>query len=48
MLVGSLVVIYALYAAFLVLDVWLMRRYSRLDPEPTERPDELPQPALGF
>jgi hypothetical protein len=41
-------VIYLLYASFLVLDVWLMRRYSRLDTEPVPTADEVPQPALGF
>jgi hypothetical protein len=41
-------VIYLLYASFLVLDVWLMRRYSRLDTEPGAKPDDVPQPALGY
>jgi cytochrome bd ubiquinol oxidase subunit I len=48
MLVASLAVIGALYAAFLVLDVWLMRRYARYDVEPEVGPEEVPQPALGF
>jgi cytochrome d ubiquinol oxidase subunit I len=48
MLVASLAVIGALYAAFLVLDVWLMRRYARYDAEPEVGPKEVPQPALGF
>jgi cytochrome d ubiquinol oxidase subunit I len=48
MLVASLTVIYVLYAAFLVLDIWLMRRYSRLDTAPVSTGDDLPQPALGF
>jgi cytochrome bd-type quinol oxidase subunit 1 len=48
MLVASLAVIGALYAAFLVLDVWLMRRYARLDEEPAAKPEEVPQPLLGF
>jgi cytochrome d ubiquinol oxidase subunit I len=48
MLVGSLVVIGLLYAALLVLDVWLMRRYARFDSDPAARTEEVPQPALGF
>jgi cytochrome d ubiquinol oxidase subunit I len=48
MLAASLTVIYALYAAFLVLDVWLMRRYSRLDAAPSAKTGDLPQPAPGF
>jgi cytochrome bd ubiquinol oxidase subunit I len=48
MLVASLTVIYLLYASFLVLDIWLMRRYSRLDSAPVETADDAPQPALGY
>jgi cytochrome d ubiquinol oxidase subunit I len=48
MLVGSLAVIGALYAAFLVLDIWLMRRYARLEAEPAAETEEVPQPALGY
>jgi cytochrome d ubiquinol oxidase subunit I len=48
MLVGSLAVIGTLYAAFLVLDVWLMRRYARLEDEPAAKPEEVPEPVLGF
>jgi cytochrome bd ubiquinol oxidase subunit I len=48
MLIGSLTVIGFLYAAFLVLDVWLMRRYARLDEEPAPKAAEAPQPILGY
>jgi cytochrome d ubiquinol oxidase subunit I len=48
MLIGSLTVIGVLYAAFLVLDVWLMRRYARLDEEPEAKREEVPQPVLGY
>ena len=48
MLIGSLTVIGLLYATFIVLDVWLMRRYARADTEPPVETDEGPQPALGF
>jgi cytochrome bd ubiquinol oxidase subunit I len=48
MLVGSLAVIGVLYAAFLVLDVYLMRRYARYDSEPDVAAEEVPQPALGY
>jgi cytochrome d ubiquinol oxidase subunit I len=47
MLVASLTVIGLLYATFLVLDVWLMRRYARYDSDPQEE-GEAPEPALGF
>jgi cytochrome bd ubiquinol oxidase subunit I len=48
MLVGSLAVVGSLYAAFLVLDVWLMRRYARADSELGVAPEDTPEPALGF
>jgi cytochrome d ubiquinol oxidase subunit I len=48
MLVGSLTVIALLYAMFIVLDVWLMRRYARYDSEPEGKKDQAPEPALGF
>jgi cytochrome d ubiquinol oxidase subunit I len=48
MLVTSLTVIGLLYAAFLVLDVWLMRRYARYEPEPAAAPQDRPEPAMGF
>jgi cytochrome d ubiquinol oxidase subunit I len=48
MLIGSLTVIGVLYAAFLVLDVWLMRRYARLDEEPAPKAAEAPEPVLGY
>jgi cytochrome d ubiquinol oxidase subunit I len=48
MLVSSLVVIGVLYAALLVLDVYLMRRYARYDAEPGPPPEEAPEPALSF
>jgi cytochrome bd ubiquinol oxidase subunit I len=48
MLIGSLTVIGLLYTTFIVLDVWLMRRYARADPEPPVERDAAPEPALGF
>jgi cytochrome d ubiquinol oxidase subunit I len=48
MLVASLAVLGALYAAFLVLDVWLMRRYARADSELGVPSEDAAQPALGF
>jgi cytochrome bd ubiquinol oxidase subunit I len=47
MLVTSLAVIGVLYAALLVLDVWLMRRYARYDSEGVA-PEDVPQPAMGY
>jgi cytochrome bd-type quinol oxidase subunit 1 len=32
MIAGSLAVFVTLYAILIVVDVWLMRRYARLDP----------------
>jgi cytochrome d ubiquinol oxidase subunit I len=50
MLVLSLTVIVLLYAALLVVDVWLMRRYARVDPPeaPTEGGEPGPLPAAGY
>jgi cytochrome bd ubiquinol oxidase subunit I len=48
MLIGSLTVIGLLYATFIVLDVWLMRRYAKHDSEPAVDTDQAPQAALGF
>ena len=48
MLVTSLVVIGVLYAALLVLDVWLMRRYARYDTDLRVAPEEVPEPAPGY
>jgi len=33
-----------LYAALLVVDIWLMRRYAGLDPQPPEQRPPAPQP----
>jgi cytochrome bd ubiquinol oxidase subunit I len=48
MLIGSLTVIGLLYALFIVLDVWLMRRYAQYDSDPEAETDQAPEPALGF
>jgi cytochrome d ubiquinol oxidase subunit I len=48
MLVTSLTVIGALYAAFLVLDVWLMRRYARYEAEPGTTEGVPPEPAMEY
>jgi cytochrome bd ubiquinol oxidase subunit I len=48
MLAFSLTVVIALYAVFLVLDIWLMRRYASYRTEGAAESDEVPQPALGF
>jgi cytochrome bd-type quinol oxidase subunit 1 len=48
MLAFSLTVVIALYAVFLVLDIWLMRRYASYRTEGAPESDELTQPALGF
>ena len=48
MLAGSLTVIGLLYAALIVLDVWLMRRFARYEPEQAGPTDEVPQPVLGY
>ena len=48
MLVASLAVIGLLYAALLVVDVWLMRRYARSDTDLLGASEEVPQPAPGF
>jgi hypothetical protein len=41
-------VIGLLYATFIVLDVWLMRRYAKPNSEAAVDTDQAPQPALGF
>jgi len=38
----------ALYLILGVVDFVLMRRYARLDPERSESPGELPEPAVGY
>jgi cytochrome bd-type quinol oxidase subunit 1 len=48
MIIGSLATIAVLYAALIVLDVWLMRRYARFEPEPRAETEDLPEPVLGF
>jgi cytochrome bd-type quinol oxidase subunit 1 len=50
MLVFSLVVFVGLYLLLLVLDIWLMRRYARLDPPELDRDEtgETPRPAIGY
>jgi cytochrome d ubiquinol oxidase subunit I len=49
-LVISLTVFVCLYALLLVVDIWLMRRYAKLDPpEPGEGEGEMiPTPAIGY
>ena len=51
MIVFSLAVFVCLYALLLVLDIWLMRRYARVDPPRARhatRPDVTPMPAIGY
>ena len=50
MLIFSLTVFVLLYLALLVLDIWLMRRYARLDPPELERDEAggIPMPAIGY
>jgi cytochrome d ubiquinol oxidase subunit I len=50
MLAFSLTVFVGLYLLLLVLDIWLMRRYARLDPPEVERDEtgETPMPATGY
>jgi cytochrome bd ubiquinol oxidase subunit I len=50
MLGFSLTVFVCLYLALLVVDVWLMRRYARLDPPELERDETgaTPMPAIGY
>jgi cytochrome bd-type quinol oxidase subunit 1 len=50
MLAFSLVVFVFLYLLLLVLDIWLMRRYAKLDaPEPDrDEIGETPMPAIGL
>ena len=49
MLVFSLAVFVGLYLLLIVLDIWLMRRYAKLDPPELDR-DETgePMPAIGY
>jgi cytochrome d ubiquinol oxidase subunit I len=49
MLVFSLVVFVSLYLLLLVLDIWLMRRYAKLDPPELDHDEtgETPLPAIG-
>ena len=50
MLVFSLAVFVGLYLLLLVLDIWLMRRYAKLDPPELDRDEtgETPMPAIGY
>ena len=50
MLAFSIAVFVCLYALLLVLDIWLMRRYAKLDPPELDRDDtgETPMPAIGY
>jgi cytochrome bd ubiquinol oxidase subunit I len=50
MLVFSLAVFVCLYLLLLVLDIWLMRRYAKLDPPELDRDEtgETPMPAIGY
>ena len=46
----SLAVFVCLYLLLLVLDIWLMRRYAKLDPPELDRDEtgETPLPAIGY
>jgi cytochrome bd ubiquinol oxidase subunit I len=49
MLAFSLAVFVSLYVLLLVLDIWLMRRYAKLDPPELDRDQtEDPMPAMGY
>jgi cytochrome d ubiquinol oxidase subunit I len=50
MLVFSIAVFVCLYLLLLVLDIWLMRRYAKLDPPELDRDEtgETPMPAIGY
>ena len=50
MLVFSLAVFVCLYLLLIVLDIWLMRRYAKLDPPELDRDEtgETPMPAIGY
>ena len=50
MLIFSLIVFVVLYALLLVLDIWLMRKYAKLDPPELERGEDglTPMPAIGY
>jgi cytochrome d ubiquinol oxidase subunit I len=49
MIVFSLAVFVCLYLLLLVLDIWLMRRYARLDPPELDRGETGdPMPAIGY
>jgi cytochrome d ubiquinol oxidase subunit I len=50
MLIFSLTVFVCLYVVLLVVDIWLMRRYARLDPPELGRDGDgaAPMPAIGY
>jgi len=50
MLAFSLAVFVSLYLLLLVLDIWLMRRYAKVDPPEVDRDEtgETPMPAIGY
>jgi cytochrome bd-type quinol oxidase subunit 1 len=50
MLIFSLTVFVCLYVVLLVVDIWLMRRYARLDPPELGRDGDgaAPVPAIGY
>ena len=50
MIVFSLTVFVCLYPLLLVLDIWLMRRYARVDPPELDRDETgvTPMPAIGY
>jgi cytochrome bd ubiquinol oxidase subunit I len=50
MLVFSIAVFVCLYLLLLVLDIWLMRRYAKVDPPELDRDEtgETPMPAIGY
>ena len=50
MIMFSIAVFVCLYLLLLVLDIWLMRRYAKLDPPVLDRDEtgETPMPAIGY
>ena len=50
MLAFSLAMFVCLYLLLLVLDIWLMRRYAKVDPPELDRDEtgETPEPAIGY
>jgi cytochrome d ubiquinol oxidase subunit I len=50
MLAFSLAMFVCLYLLLLVLNIWLMRRYAKVDPPEPDRDEtgETPEPAIGY